>query len=116
MEIKFEDIEMLINNWTWRDLRWLPEDCIEGYPTDPDNYQCSEEMERALGQVKVLTIDFIRNHFEVLVRIFPRTLISEILWDALADKFDDLGDYGQVDTASREAYMYKIDDLFRKRK
>ena len=113
MTIEMENIEISVNAWTWRDLNWLPEDSPEIYPNDPDNYQCSEGMAKALGQVKALTIDSIKSNFEVFIRISPVEQIAEIIWDTLEPQFDKLGDYGQTDTASREAYMYKVDSLFK---
>ena len=105
-------IEQQINKWTWLTLAWLPEDSPEDYPEDPDNYQISQAMTQALSKTKTLTIEYIREHYDDLITLTPSTRASDEVWDALEEKIFYLGNYGQTDTASREAYMYALDKLF----
>ena len=109
---KFEIVEKGINEWTWQTLSWLPDDCDEGYPIDPDNYQINDAMQEALETVKRLTIECIKKHDDYLVMLRPETEAAHYVWDKLEDQIDELGDYGQTDTASREAFMYAIDKFY----
>lgn len=109
---RLEDIERLINEWTWMTLSWLPEDCDEGYPTDPHNYQISDAMQEALETVKYLTIECIKKCDSMLVLVRPESQAADMVWDALEEQISKLGNYGQTDTASREAFMYAVDKFY----
>ena len=109
---RLEDIERQINEWTWNTLSWLPDDCDEGYPEDPYNYQINETMQKALDKVKELTVECIKKHDNMLSLVNPPTEAAYLIWEQIEEQVCKLGRYGQTDTASREAFMFAVDKFY----